>query len=56
MQAAADDGDEGEREEKEVEKEELGVPHIVMDASEPENNMYNRVMDTGRLPSTEEVR
>ena len=31
------------------------MPHIVMDASEPDSDMGNRVLDTGKLPTAKEV-
>ncbi|XP_033625714.1 hydrocephalus-inducing protein homolog [Asterias rubens] len=53
--AAAESGEEGEDEKDGSKKEETGVPHILMDASEPDTQMGDKVLTLGRLPTAAEV-
>lgn len=57
QQAVAESGDkEGDGEkEREQRKDEIGIPHIVMDASEIDPEMANKIMETEIMPSAEEV-
>lgn len=61
MQAAADAVDLENSPETEEEKQEkrlqdgIGVPHIVIDCADTSKTAFIRTVETGKLPSTEEV-
>ncbi|XP_077982980.1 hydrocephalus-inducing protein homolog isoform X2 [Glandiceps talaboti] len=49
------DAVDGEEKKDEEPKSEIGVPHLLMDASELDPNMGQKILDTARLPSAVEV-